>query len=51
MTTRQAIIDRGDSFGKTQDDGDVLQSELYASAREAGVACFPGPELDDGDED
>jgi hypothetical protein len=51
MTTRQAVIDRGDAIGKTHGDGDALESELYASAREAGVACFPGPEMDEDDDD
>ena len=51
MTTRHAIIDRSDSIGTTRADGDFIESELYASAREAGVSCFLGPEPDEGDED
>jgi hypothetical protein len=49
--TRQAIIDRSDAIGTTRTNGDVIESELYASAREAGVACFAEPELDEDDDD
>jgi hypothetical protein len=49
--TRQAIIDRSEPIGTTRTNGDVIESELYASAREAGVACFAEPELDEDDDD
>jgi hypothetical protein len=43
MLTRERTIDREESTKRAADDGDDIESELFFSVREVGVACFPIP--------
>ena len=51
--THPLTPDPGQSALETVREEDDIESELFASAREAGVACFlvTGPELDADDRD
>jgi hypothetical protein len=47
MTTFQVVVLPEESTGTSTQLEDSLQSELFFSAREAGVACFVDMEDDD----
>jgi hypothetical protein len=50
MTTFQVVVRPEESTGTSTPVEDTLESELFFSAREAGVACFVDAD-DDVDED
>jgi len=47
--TRALITDPDTSVDRAIDEGDDLESELFISAREAGVTCYliPGTEVEE----
>ena len=46
MVTGQNLIARTGSVTEAMSDVEDIESELFSSAREAGVTCFAGADLD-----